>query len=394
MGQSFQLIAPRAKLTLGWSGKLGEILFDGSASELVWLLAVPVRRQRDPLQNSPVDPTDTIGEEKRGAKRSRDDNDVHTESPRRSKKIKVQDGNEKAVSNAAIALSSLPTELHRLIFSFIEDIEDVVSLSITNQYFLSIGLECLDDYYTSTFGRWAGTNVVCVGEDVKPNDYPPDLFSKEELEVLRQTTTDIPYDWDYPDEGPTCKEPFTLEHFTYPSVCKIEKRKRRPSTLAHSLSARCILRGIHKDPAYRHIDPFYVENKTYFPVDQQWILRNLTTKQIVYSDAIALSPDYISGPDIGGLGFGEVVMSRICWSTSSSVSMEDTTNISRGVWAGHCFDITTLSRHLAETRGEEWEDVSDEVASEIASIWESEFGPNWREILLKKRRHVSYEGWN
>ncbi|KAI0914263.1 hypothetical protein F4823DRAFT_573820 [Ustulina deusta] len=60
MGQSFQLIAPRAKLALSWSGKLGEILFDGSARDLVCLLAVPVRRQHDSPRNSLVDPTNTI----------------------------------------------------------------------------------------------------------------------------------------------------------------------------------------------------------------------------------------------------------------------------------------------------------------------------------------------
>lgn len=54
-----------------------------------------------------------------------------------------------------------------------------------------------------------------------------------------------------------------------------------------------------------------------------------------------------------------------------------TGQIHRGVWAGHRFDITTRRRHDESTRGEEWEDVSEEVADEIAGIWESQFGPNW-----------------
>ncbi|KAI3336117.1 hypothetical protein F4824DRAFT_509924 [Ustulina deusta] len=319
MGQSFQLIAPRAKLALSWSGKLGEILFDGSARDLVCLLAVPVRRQHDSPRNSLVDPTNTICEEKRGAKRSRDNNNVQTESPRCRKQIKVQGRNGKTVSNAVIALSSLPPEIHRL-------------------YFLSIGHKCLEDYYASHFGRWASTNVVCIGHNIKPNNYPPGLFSNEELEVLRQKTTDIPNNWKYPDNGAIRNEPFTLEHFTYQA-------------------SSCTLQSISKNPAYLHIRPhFKVTNKTYFPTDQQWILQNLTTKQIVHSNAIALSPDYISSPNIQVLGFGKVVMSHICWSTSS---------------------------HKVETRGEEWKDMSEEVAKKIASIWESEYGSNWREIIYK-----------
>lgn len=387
MGQSFQLVAPRAKLAVSWRGKLGEILFDGSAKGLVHLLAVPVRRQHDSPQNSSVDSNNTPCEEKQGAKRSRDDDNAHAESPRCRKQIKIQAQNEKTVSNTAVAISDLPLELHRLIISSI-DIQDVVCLSMTNQYFLSIGRECLEDYYTSHFGRWAGTNVVCVGEDIKPNDYPPGLFSNEELEVLRQKTIDIPYDWEYPDEIAFPTEQFRLEHFTYPTVSMIEEPDLGLFHITCHLKGSCSDRGISKDPAYSHMRPLiWVTKEAYFPTDQKWILRNLTTKQIVHSDAIALSPDYISGPDIQVLGFGEVVMSRICWSTSSCVSMADTTNISRGVWAGHCFDITTLSRHKVETRGEEWRDVSEEVAKEIASIWEGEYGANWREIICKSRRY-------
>ncbi|KAK0702044.1 hypothetical protein B0T26DRAFT_735653 [Lasiosphaeria miniovina] len=124
-----------------------------------------------------------------------------------------------------------------------------------------------------------------------------------------------------------------------------------------------------------------VKEETYFPQDQQWILRNLT-KQFVRSEVIALKPEFIRGPSISVLGFGEVVMSRICWSTSSFASMSDTANISRGVWAGHRLGITTLARHRDETNEVGgWSDVSDEVARETAVIWESEYSADWRETL-------------
>ncbi|KAI0535068.1 hypothetical protein GGR58DRAFT_519680 [Xylaria digitata] len=380
----FHLAAPWAKLALSWSGKLGEILFDGSAetlitevhisaTTLVGLLAVPVQPQHQSSRNSPVNSNNTVCGENRGAKRTRDNNDVHTESSRPRKQIKVHDRNEKIVSNAIITLSSLPLELHRLIFSFIEDIIDIISFGITNRYFLSIGRECLEDYYISYFGQWAGTNIVCVGDC---------------LEVLRHKTIGTPFDWNYPNEAIQYL-PFTLRDYTYPQVSTIMGRPEYVLGIACFLMGSCTRRRISRDPAYRYIERrFIVKNETYFPTDQQWILRNPTTKQIMHSNAIALSPDDISGPDIRNLGFGEVVMSRICWSTDPSTSMNnDTTNITRGAWAGHCFDITTLSRHEAETRGEEWTDVSDEVAREIASIWEGEYGANWREIISKGKHY-------
>ena len=110
------------------------------------------------------------------------------------------------------------------------------------------------------------------------------------------------------------------------------------------------------------------------PTDQAWILRNLTTKEFVTSSGIALDAKFIHGPFItGGIGFGELVASRTCWSTSDNTSIRYDGKIHRGVWAGHCFDITTRGRHDESTKDKEgeWKDVSEEVAAEVAAIWES-----------------------
>jgi len=65
--------------------------------------------------------------------------------------------------------------------------------------------------------------------------------------------------------------------------------------------------------------------------------------------------------------------------------------IGRGVWAGHRFDITTRSRHDDATTGEEWRDVRDEIASDIAGIWESEFGPDWVDTPQFYQRYKRFE---
>lgn len=122
----------------------------------------------------------------------------------------------------------------------------------------------------------------------------------------------------------------------------------------------------------------------FYPEDQPWILRNLTTREHVRSEAIAIKPEYIHGPNIDILGFGEVVLSRICWSTDESCGM--TTDISRGIWAGHRFDITTVDKHRKGCSGQDnWKDVSEEVASEIEKIWRDQFGDDWCDIMIKWR---------
>ncbi|ORY67831.1 uncharacterized protein BCR38DRAFT_388759 [Pseudomassariella vexata] len=403
MGQAFQLAVSRAKMALSWGGKLREMLSDGSARVLVRLLAVPVqprnlleaspsapiRRQRDhcATQVAAGDlPKDVwMG---RYAKRKAD-GEVLAGSSRRHKQAKTTGVHDRVDINHSVTFSDLPREIHRLIFTYVECIEDLICLGLANRYLWAIGRECMHDYYASFLGRWARRNIVCVGEDFRPDDYPPGLFSAKELSVLRQTTSDIPYDFDFPDEVADPNVPFTLHHFTFPSVSDMEEDVCLFNK-SLGLVGRLSTLGISKDAAFASIrSEMRITEETYFPKDQLWILRNLMTKQFVRSEAIALKPELIHGPNINALGFGDVVMSRICWSTSSSVSMNDTTNISRGVWAGHCFDITTFVRHKDETNEAEWGDVSDEVASEIAGIWESAYGANWRETVCNLRYQTS-----
>ncbi|KAI0096978.1 hypothetical protein GGR51DRAFT_488510 [Nemania sp. FL0031] len=369
MGQSFKLVCPRAKLSYhGTCGiKLGEFLFEHrELDDLVELLAVPVQPQDRPR---PLPSFKTPG-------------------PRYVNKPNTKKSSPSTTTTSS--LCSLPLELHHLIFFFSPFIEDVVRLGMTNQYFWSIACQYIEDYLVSSFGAWAGKNLVSVGEDVEPGDFPPGLFSAEELEAefaaFRQLQIDIPDYKDY-DEELVPEEPFTLWHFTYEEVSKTSRNELSMTNRALATIGACSERDIRRDPAWPCVEKqFYVKKTTYLPPDEEWILRNLTAKQIVRSEAIALSPDYIQGPHIEFLGFGEVILSRVCWSTSSSVGMKDTTNIERGVWAGHRFDITTRSKHETETRGEDWIDVSDEVKKEIANIWENEYGPDWRDVITKGRR--------
>ncbi|KAF7547348.1 hypothetical protein G7Z17_g7790 [Cylindrodendrum hubeiense] len=346
MGQTFRLTAPREKLSIHWGRKLGEVLFGASPDVLVRLLAVPVRPRNPSIA---------------GCKR------YH-----RRAESKISD--DRAVINKSITFSGLPTEVHLLIFANIESMQDVVCLGLTSRYFWSLGRDRMYAIYTSFLGRWANKNIVCVGEYVQPDDYPPELFSSKELATLRRMRTNL---HDRPGV------PFTLQHFTLPQVSKMEEEDRVARTYKDVVQNLAMM-GIFKDndPAFAATSSeIQVNEATFFPEDQPWILRNLTTKEFVRAESIALKPEFIHGPNIDALGFGHVVLSRICWSSDPSVSMSDTTNISRGIWAGHCFDITTLEKHHAETEGTEWSDVSEEIATEIAGVWETEFGTDWRQSI-------------
>ncbi|KAF5122558.1 hypothetical protein E5D57_013042 [Metarhizium anisopliae] len=308
MGQTFELIAPHARLTVGYGGKLGNMLDDGMAETLVGLLTVPARPRIAVNPDRIAWPTASL-------------------SSRVSATVAVK-------RKVNVELRKCPPRL----------------LNKT----------------TTTAGR---------------------LFSDAELETLRKEKIAV---FDRYEGWYDTMTLSNLYAFTTPKVSDTQKRLDMHfetvglavllSMVPSSENAALTYLGPSEFPSYRQ----------YFPQDQPWILRNLTTKQFVRAEAIALKQEFIHGPDIDVLGFGHAVLLRICWS-SRPVPHVDPENIARGIWAGHCFDITMLAKHQEKTgAGEGWTDISDEVAKEIATFCETNLGPAWRSILCQNKGAYSF----
>ncbi|KFY79385.1 hypothetical protein V499_01626 [Pseudogymnoascus sp. VKM F-103] len=404
MGQYFKISAPRLRRALGNGGKLREMLFGGAAKALVHVLAVPIEPQlpssssldstlvpTEPKYSPPAIDVVTSGPAKdpptvvhsRPGKRQAND-----EAPsQRVKKLETttsSDFDKGAKASFLTTFPSLPPELHELIFAHLDSIEDLICLSVTSRYFWVIGYKHIQQYYTSLLGRWAGHNIICIGDYVDAGDYPPHLFPAEEEQELNQMKVGFDrncLDSSAGSDTSADAQPLTLYHLAIEPIGTIEEVVDLYQTSTRTLHAcmrRC--RSSKRLSDFKHPE-LVMRNSTYFPASQTWILRNLTTHEFVLPTAVALKPEYINGPFIHGLGFGEVVMARTCWTSDYGVAMSCGADICRGVWAGHRFDITTLSRHDEETMGEEWRDVSEDVSKEIAHIWECEDGPDWREII-------------
>ncbi|KAF2185514.1 hypothetical protein K469DRAFT_576005 [Zopfia rhizophila CBS 207.26] len=134
MGQTWVITAPRANEVLNFGGKLGEILFNGSAESLVKLLAMPVRP----------------------------DNSIE-QSIQRWKNQRIQSCKDKREAGviAKPLLLNLLIELHNLVFNDL-DIKDVLNLSLTNRYFWSIGRKHIQTYFMLFLGPWADENIICI----------------------------------------------------------------------------------------------------------------------------------------------------------------------------------------------------------------------------------------
>ena len=270
-------------------------------------------------------------------------------------------------TNVPTSFRSLPVELHRLIFYELS-VEDRFFLGLTSQYFWDIARKLIGEFYASFVGTWAGESIICVGDYLDPIDLPPGMLTKNEETELQSGFDEDDYESDDSDS-------FWKENVGKP-INLYSMAGIRYNTIGIGLGIYpTLLRagikyGLHKLPkvAWEVMDP---KLSTFYPKSRSWVLRNLTTQEYVRSESISREEvNGDNGPHIGKPGFGEVILSRICWSARDELGNGLK---HRGEWAGHRLDIVTLDRFEQEKKlGDmKWKDVSEEVASEFSKVWGS-----------------------
>ncbi|KAG5982392.1 hypothetical protein E4U55_001986 [Claviceps digitariae] len=282
-------------------------------------------------------------------------------------------------------ISKLPVELHILIFDYCvdEDLAGVIALGLTNQYFWSIARTYVMKHVMANLGAWAGQQLIAVGDSVRVDDHPPDLFAtkKAEHDLLSRRQDDYIGGAQSPTDG---GDKVTL----YDRIVKNFRHEQLlvlPTLWLDLCSKWLQPRHLTEDTgvkAFRRM--FSTTTDDFYPPDQVWMLRNLTTNEYVRGDGLALEPQMTRGPFIRGIGFGIVLLSRILWSSDPSVSLKEPTGtIHRGVWAGHRFDITTTTRHEEERAdGQVWTDVTAKLLEEVMAIFEMNVGKAWKDFAL------------
>ena len=73
------------------------------------------------------------------------------------------------------------------------------------------------------------------------------------------------------------------------------------------------------------------KRENFYPSGKKWVLRNLTTREFVRGESVHVYAKGIDGSSFGVVGFGEVVLVRICWSSYSSTSL----GYNGGIIKGH-----------------------------------------------------------
>ncbi len=143
--QTFKLVAPRAKLSPASGERAWKMLCGKSASELVKLLAIPVRQSKpssEKCQSYGCAASTGLVQASSADKyaKHRSAGEVLADAPQH-RRAKTQGSETSDTGGQPIEFSALPTEIHRLIFAHIELVEDVVCLGLTSRYFWAVGEE-------------------------------------------------------------------------------------------------------------------------------------------------------------------------------------------------------------------------------------------------------------
>ncbi|EXV03395.1 hypothetical protein X797_003195 [Metarhizium robertsii] len=158
------------------SGDISQI-FDEYGEALVRLLAVPkIPRRRlflpkrcasymSPVLSDPMDLTNDCRAITINNTKKREANEYSRNH--KSVEIGVDYDTTIAYFVRSITFIDLPTELHLQIMCHIHSIDDL--------------------------GRWAGENIVCVGDQIEPGDLPPGVFSQRELNKVYQDLFNTEY---------------------------------------------------------------------------------------------------------------------------------------------------------------------------------------------------------
>jgi hypothetical protein len=292
------------------------------------------------------------------------------------------------------SLVNLPTELLDEIISHL-CLASLFCLATCSQRLFYICRYRILSILKSQCTRLAGTSLICVGDSLAADDYPPGIDWRSKMEELqkmdqRNTAREGGPQHRSASEKPAPKTLYELAN----SFSILEKLN--DFELRMHLSTYQFLRfqqHLSKLPRPNRKDLEFLMNfdhYTFYSTRRDWVLRNLTTKEFIRRSVVGYGSN---GPfTAGGVGLGEVLLSRICWSSEPSTSIKNV-GIHRGIWAGHKFDITFMDTFEGEVG---WKDVSESAYEGIKAIWESKYGERrweqkWRGRCLRCAKGVCEE---
>ena len=247
--------------------------------------------------------------------------------------------------DSSLGRLQLPIELITMIFREIDDLYDAIMLGLTHDALMVIGWEHIRALLVQDSAPWAGTRIIIAGD--YGDDVPEGLISEEEKEEFGRL---------YLEKEGEELETLNLYRIFYSLFDDSQTAARRDYERLWSLS---------REEMSLALTITEKERKKYRS-EKGWVLMNQTKKEYVTSMAASNILPSMNATD--ARCFGEIIYSRICWSSDNSTSMRFTGDLHRGIWAGDRFVIVTVDDFEAMPSAKGWKDVSVEAAEWLNEI--------------------------
>jgi hypothetical protein len=245
--------------------------------------------------------------------------------------------------DSSLGRLQLAVELILMIFEELDDASDVVMLGLTHNTLMIIGWNRIQALLAQGLAPWVGDRIICIGDH--GDDLPEGMISDEEYEKLYKSAYSEEMEpGGYIDFYEISGEIFKYEGTTF----NIDKRFWKLS------KEECLV-----------LDHIMEEKKAHH-WEKGWVLMNLSKKEYVSSQAASgILPSLEA---IDARCFGQLLLSRICWSTSDDCGLWFEGPIHRGVWAGDRFKIVRVDVFERNASCGGWKDVSVEAAKWLRDI--------------------------
>ncbi len=198
---------------------------------------------------------------------------------------------------------------------------------LTAERFWDIGWVNLTEFIMFFLRPWAGHRIICSGDEGSCGDNPMEILTEEEQEELHDGVSEDEFNTD------------ELGDYGQGEISLFKLARCRFVEIASDIDPHRVLLKTALDecsglpPSKRRIVLNFAmtDISDYYPGNEIWILRNLTTHEFVRADELSVrSSQPSNGPHIGFPGLGEVILYRICWSSSPTGVSGGTGDIHRG----------------------------------------------------------------
>ncbi|CZR50344.1 uncharacterized protein PAC_00216 [Phialocephala subalpina] len=247
------------------------------------------------------------------------------------------------------ALNILSTELVEMVVDAVSDLgeSDLVALGLTCQGLWELVVHRVQKSYYKKAAPWTGKKIALQGSwsTSLPDSFNEDSFAQKIVD-----------DYEYRINKHVSRSLFI---FMEAEGTAPRSPKTREAALMNGMDEHLPQSRVPR----RKWKEMWEQLKcpVLFPLDRDWVLRNLTTKEYV-------SASFTVGViRVTKLRLVDALLLKIGWTDMPSWSDENI-DISQGDWAGHCFDIVTKDVLASEEGFEAWKDVTHDVALKAGKL--------------------------